>query len=620
MPRTQGIQPRREIIEVWQALARHVYADRRWRWDGVVAGNSVSDAELLLCILLPATAIPELALSDPNDTSEDVLAALAPLGDSTQIPRSIVQALEEFCERYTLPDGAADFSAGPLLALADFGTALTRQQREIELTASHAISVHLCIAALAFTTTYRSSAARGVMAARVDRLILRISSRLTQALVGLLRSFCMNPIEPDSSEGQDLFAMLDQGSATRYELITRFNDEMAVVRARLSEARLGVARFEELDNPNLLFELGWTWGVADSAPRIELYEDGERSASIQREGLAQSTPDLHFTMEVLDAIGQLESESTRVLGLLDPEQERLANALLIRRDLCRLYWSTLARFDEEYWPVEDIPWRATDGVESDYFTLLMCGVVIGDVRIRAANEDDVARLVPLLEELAERSRITRRPLRGDQALDLHHPGIGLALPGRWEPDGEEPRWRVTDFAAALLKRTVELAGLTASTTVRDQLFQHAANIWGHLRARSFTGGPALGLWDDPGRVFPELPPAESAAPSLAATYHVVDALVATWSAQATRVSRASGLGSMAEAMVSEAGDLLNQELIRAAALSTPFQSALQELQSAVNRAKDLVDGQPASAIALVVTVLHELDMIGMARADASRAV
>ncbi len=323
----------------------------------------------------------------------------------------------------------------------------------------YATSINLCLAILGFLLQYRERGARGDWVARVDKVLPRVRERLTAALTGLLRSFTMNVFSLDSDDGRFLIPMLNQEGRPDPAVISEFNQRMQVVRGRLREARLGVARAEDLDNPNLLFEIGWTWSIADDAPPFHL-EDEDQSigeiAGSQRKGYALSKPYLYFTLVALEAIELLSAERVRVLGLLDARQERLASALFIRRDLTQIYWSNLARFGTARWPLEDLPWRTLDGVESDYLTLLVCAVLLQDLARREANEDDLRRLQPLLSELANRGRITRRSLNNDQAVEIHYPGLRISLDGA-EVLGPPLDWRLTDFSPLLLRRIAQAA-------------------------------------------------------------------------------------------------------------------------------------------------------------------
>lgn len=615
------IQPRYEILELWRAVARQSYRDGRWQWAEHTQPNSISDAEQLLCIVFPATNRPQLSLEVPNSIPDDVLDSLHSLGDSVQIPRAIIAATEEYLDRHTREDGTPGFGAGGYYVVsAETTESVSEDQLDLDSVVSYATSINLCLAILGFLLQYRERGARGDWVARVDKVVPRVRDRLTAALTGLLRSFTMNVFSLDSEDGRFLIPMLNQEGRPDQAVVSEFNQRMQVVRGRLREARLGVARAEDLDNPNLLFEIGWTWSIADDAPPFHL-EDEDQSigeiAGAQRKGYALSKPYLYFTLVALEAIELLSAERVRVLGLLDARQERLASALFIRRDLTQIYWSNLARFGTARWPLEDLPWRTLDGVESDYLTLLVCAVLLQDLARREANEDDLRRLQPLLSELANRGRITRRSLNNDQAVEIHYPGLRITLDGA-EVLGPPLDWRLTDFSPLLLRRIAQAAGLTTNQRRRDDLLSLGISVWNHLARRAFTDGEHKGLWDDPSRVFDRIG-ISAIRPSWTLNFRVVEALVSIWSSQANRATRNQDLGDMAIAMISEAEYKVNQELAYTVALQTPLQATLQELREAVGRAKGLSDGQPATAMAMCIPILQELDRISLGRNDAQRA-
>jgi hypothetical protein len=625
MARTENIQPRRQLLDIWRATASYSYAGKQWRWGGMLEANSISDAEQLLTVLLPATSLRELSLEEPDDTAEDIIQVLGPsFGDSVTIPRVLVQALDEYLERYTGEDGSPLFSGGSYFHPLDPDAELTGDQLGLDVVVSHATSITLCLAALGFLEVYsNASTTRGSWRTKVMNVKDRTSVRLTAALAGLLRGFTMNPVDTASAEGANLIATLNRDGLPVRRIVDQFNERMDIVRGRLSEARMGVARADELDNPNLLFEVGWTWGIADNAPPIVL-EDADAAAMIgpQRDGYALPAPYLYFTTIALDAVEQLTNDRTRVLGLLNPQQERLATSLGIRRDLTQRYWSRLARFGSGAtgnWPVEDMPWRTVDGTESDYFSLLVCAVVTQDfVQRTNSNEDELARIAPLLSELANRARITRRHLRGDTMLQLHVPGLANVLDGA-EKLGPAMGWRITDFAPLLLKRVVQLARLTTDAEVRDDLLSLASQIWTHLSARRIGEGAAAGLWDDPGRVFPEVAAAR-AQPTWNTTIRVADALVAAADTLVKRQTRTPLLSQQAAAMVSEAEWLLNQQLMSTPSINSPLQNSLQEIRDSLQRAKGMIDTQPSVAIALCVHAATQLDKNTLARADVSQGL
>ena len=130
---------------------------------------------------------------------------------------------------------------------------------------------------------------------------------------------------------------------------------------------------DELENQGRLFECGWSWGIVDGAPEVNSASD----VGAQPAGVAEARPYLYFTVGALDGIQDLFSERTRLLGLLNEEQQRLARALQLRSDLTRRFWTKIATFGRGgRWPLEDLPWRTTDGGESDYYSVLLTSIVI----------------------------------------------------------------------------------------------------------------------------------------------------------------------------------------------------------------------------------------------------
>lgn len=611
----ENIEPRRRLLEVWEAVGRYSMADRKWHWQGRQEPNSIADAEQLLCLLQPATALSALRLADPNETSEDAGRALSRFGSELQIPRTIVETLEDYLDRYTVPDGPSSFAGGSAFIPWLPGDKLSAEQRDQDLLVSYTTSITLCLSALEFLQDYERTTARGNWLKRAADLRRRVDQRLTGALVGLTRGFTTNVIEPGTPEGRNLIRLLDQNETGDTQLITDgFNRRMNEVRGRLSEARLGVTIEAEIDDPDLLFELGWSWGIAKDAPPVELDEPGADPAT-QRTGVALSAPFLYFTLMALDAIEQLTRDRVRVLGLLNPLQDRLATALGLRRDLTQIYWSRLARFGEGRWPLEDLPWRTVDDTENDYYSLAVSALLIQDLRQRTANEADLQRVEPLLSELASRARITRRALRDDPALTLHDPGLKIELEGS-EALGSPMAYQLADFAPVLFKRTTQLAELTINPASRDRLLGLATQLWNHLASRRIATGKAAGLWDDPGRAYGGIS-VQYEEPLWSTNARVVDGLVSAASALNTRQTHNASLSETAAAMVSEAEFLLNQQQMSTPALSnSPMQSGLEEIRASLQRARGLIDGQPSTAIALCVNAVTQLDKNTQARLDA----
>jgi hypothetical protein len=616
-PNVENIEPRRALLEVWSAVSKFAMEDRSWRWQGRQEPNSIADAEQLLCVLQPATALSELRLANPDETSEDASAALRDFGGELQIPRLLIEIMEDYLDRYTDSAGRPSFAGGSAFIPWEYTDTLTAEQRGLDLLVSYTTSVTLCLSAQEFLLDYERNAASSSWVKRTSEARRRFSERLTAALVGLIRSFTTNMIEPESAEGRTLLRTLDQGGSGDFQsIIEMFNRRMSEVRSRLSETRLGVTIEAELDDPYVIFELGWTWGVAADAPPVDL-GDPAVDVSSQQAGLSISAPYLYFSLMALDAIEQLRSEQVRRVGLLTPTQERLASALALRSDLTRSYWSGLARFGEGRWPLEDLPWRTVDDTENDYYSLAVCALVIQDLRTRSATEPDLRRLGDLLAQLASRARITNRALRDDPALRLHDPGFDIELEGA-EQLGPRMAYRLSDFAPVLFKRTTQLAQLTNDPGTRDQLLGLAATLWSHLRSRRIEGGKAGGLWDDPGRAYSEIT-ARYDEPLWSTNARVVDALISSATALNTRQMYNAALRETAVAMVSEAEFLLNQQQMSTPALSySPIQRSLDEIRSSLQRARALLETQPSTAIGICVNAVTQLDKNALARQDARR--
>ena len=139
-----------------------------------------------------------------------------------------------------------------------------------------------------------------------------------------------------------------------------------------------------------------------------------------------------------------------------------------------------------------------------------------------------------------------------------------------------------------------------------------------MRSRAFADGDAIGLWDDPTRVFHRLEKSVSHL-SWTLSFRVVEALVGVWASQANRATRNQDLGELAASMISESEFKVNQELSYTVALQTPLQTTLQELRESVSRAKAMVESQPATAMSLCIPILQELDRIAQGRTDAQRS-
>src|SRR6266536_3295307 len=552
------VQQRQQILEMWEATARSSFHEGKWAWGGRDEANSISDAEQLLCLMLPAAELPAFRLDSPDETAEDVLDALLLLGDAVETPKLLVRVITDYLRNYTDESGAPTFAGGSYF--------------------------------------------------EVDELEALASARLSAAMVGLLRSFTVSVFDPNSAPGRALCRTANQNGWPDRRIVDGLQRALREVKISLRDVTIGSGRATDLDNPNRLFECGWSWGIVQDAPDIKTVE----SIGPQRRGLAPATPYLYFTVIALDGIPDLFSERTRVLGLLNDEQQRLARALQIRWDLTQSYWATIASFGPGRWPLEDIPWKTTAGRESDYFSLLVTSMVVNDLMRRRATDTDLGRLAGILEELATRSKITRRPVLNDPAVEMHVPGIRMGLSGAEELGGPRLSWVVSDFAPLLLKRTVQVAGLAKSTELRGQLVALANGVWDHLLTRRLRSGLPGDLWDQPGGAFHVDDRYE--LPSWYFTERVIECLVSASKVVGSQPLRSERLTDIAADLLTEADHLFDQELLGGSAQAGPsMRTSLQRIRANLNRARTVLHTRPGTAIVLATEVLRDLDQLTVAR-------
>jgi hypothetical protein len=608
------LQPRLQTLEIWRAVVGFSYGSGEWRWGGRHSRNSISDAEQLLCLMYPAADISNLALDQPDATGDDVLEALRPLGDSVEIPKALIGILTDYMSTYQGADGTPLFSGDSYFVPVQENAKLTREQRDLDVVDSFAMSISLALSTLGFLKVFSRSVRRPQLRQKIADLEAATSTRLTAAMVGLLRSFTVNVFDADSQAGKVLLSTLNQSGLPHRTMQEELRRTLRPIRVSLRDATLGLSQDDTLDNENTLFECGWSWGVTHDAPPVETSEP----IGSQPDGVALPAPFLYFTVVALDGINDLFSDRTRVLGLLNSEQQRLAQALQLRWDITLSYWSKMARFGQGRWPLEDIPWRTTDEEESTYFSLLVSSVVLLDLLARRATDDDLTRTVAILEELAIRGRVNRRVPRGDPSTLLHVPGVRIELTGA-EKFGPPMAWMVSDYAALLLKRSVRAAELSRNSTARERLLTVAEEAMTHLWRRRLKDGPAVGLWDDPREVFPEVETRHD-LPVWNLTERIIESLVIAAAAVGAQPIRSTRLQEIASDLLSEADHLFNQEQLQTADhRGSAMHSSLLRIENKLQRARGLLQERPGTAKAIVVGVLRELDEFALARQDAARS-
>jgi hypothetical protein len=613
------IQTRRQILEIWRATIDYSYRDGMWMWGGRSGRNSISDAEQLLTILYPATAIDSLTVDRVDEIADDVLDYLHALGNALDIPRQLVRFAGDYMRTYVV-DGAPDFS-GDTYFTAEGGEdagEVAAEQRKLHVVDSYSLSVTLCLSVLGFIRTYRQSLRSPRMIAEVDDLEALASQRLTAAMVGLLRSFTVNTFGADEPPGQTMCRMINQTGAATEIVVHNLLSELSEIRAGLrQELSVGLGLIgEELDNRGRMFECGWSWGVIDGAPEVTFVTN----IGAQPVGVADARPYLYFTVVALDGIQDLFSERTRILGLLDEEQQRLARALQLRWDLTRRFWATIATFGSGQWPLEDLPWTTSDGRESDYYSVLLTSIALEGIASERVANGDIERIGRLLEELANRGRITRRLTHNDPALELHVPGIQLRMIGS-ERVAEGPRllWTVSSYSVLVLKQLLRVAELLDDTIVRTRFLELADQIWMHVERRKMDGPAARGLWDEPTQVFAAAPFAAYGAPSWYHTDRVIEALVTAANVTQAMPTTTSMLTQHAQNLLAEAELLLDRERLRGTSdAGEQMRESFQVVAAKLRRARELVRDRPGTACVLAADVLRDLDLVDAARLDTAR--
>ena len=604
------IRPRQQLLDVWRATVRLSHDGGSWVWGGGAESNSISDAEQLLCLLMPGTSLDAFRLDRMDMVPADVVDALSGLGGLVNIQRVLLQAMTEYFTRYSGYEGEPVFPGAERFSTG--GPEVTQEQRELQIVDSFAVAVTVSLAALSFLRGLRPQVSRADVRADVDRLEDLANVRLTGAMVGLLRSFTVNIFDADSDSGLTLLRTINQDLRPGRVVVNELWRALQEPRAALRELSIGVdtTPLQALDDPQLLFECGWSWGVVEDTPEVET-----PTYVAQPRGCAEPAPYLYFSVTALDAIAELFAERVRIQGLLNDEQQRLARALQLRWDITQRYWATVATFNETHWPLEDIPWRTTDGEQSDYFSLLVTAIAVQDLATRRAPDSELRRLCRVLDELAKRAKITRQSYPGDPALILHQPGTVITLGGS-EKLGPRLRWTCADFAPQLLKRTVDLAGLTLDAELRSDLLVQADLVWDHLLRRAFAFGPARNLWDQARGAFPMLEEVPS-VPSWYVTKRVLDCVVAAARVASEPTPGSDRIVDFARELINEAEQLLDQELLRGSDQGPALRTRLREASLMLARAKSVLNRRPGTAVVQASEVLRMLDLLEAARDESA---
>jgi hypothetical protein len=229
------IQPRRDILELWRATIDYCYRGGVWTWGGRVGRNSVSDAEQLLTILYPATVIQSLEVGSVDQTADDVLEYLRSLGNALDIPRRLVEFIDDYMRTYLI-DGTPSFSGGTYFEPQDGESAeAAPSQRKLDVVDSYSMSLTLCLSTLDFLRVYRQDLQSQRTLKRIDDLENLTRQRLSAAMVGLLRSFTVNTFDPEEPSGQRMCTMINQGGAATEIVVSELLGELTAIRSTIMQ-------------------------------------------------------------------------------------------------------------------------------------------------------------------------------------------------------------------------------------------------------------------------------------------------------------------------------------------------------------------------------------------------
>jgi hypothetical protein len=660
-----------EILTHWTLDAASTdAAEPKWGDDvfGHDERNIIADAEMMLCFLAPTFQLDSFSLAKINDVADGGLQralenfSKRDVGGVTSrgtypVPGSAVKNYisERIRSFVTVPLESAFAPGAYVTGAEDGGDTVVPNLKVVD---AYTLTVSVCVQAMYLLTSWidheeHSESPEAAGPAKMSRASFvetrgLCSERLTIALLGLVRSFAVKSYDKDV--GAD--APGGWGSSREWERKNRrawpgegfgwSSDVLATVRRRLGARPEYKALLRGDDIP---FACGFSWGpisdsfwgddqMPDAATEYPTFADGETEA------WAVDAPYLYFTITAIEGVADLLATKIRSANILNRDQSYLAAQLGFLVENTTLYWRALAfaprmrskrSEDSEGWYLERLPWRTSDADRDDYYSLYVIGLILG-AREQLLNAAELGRIIMLLEELAQRGRITREPYifgdanAADAALQMHYPGKPLTLDYATGIDGlQQYVWTVDDFAPKLLK----LAGIAAQRAddpgLRRRALRLADEVWEknlkhrrfakHVRGgsvwdiplKSYTVMPEL--WDghDPGDDA-ELVDAEVDGAGLEERYswhmtqRVAEALVAvtrgqersTTSGEQMRVMTEEILDSLAErgsaldeyrAQMSEAEDRL-----RAEEPSRALQEALSVLRDV--EARESANGQP----------------------------
>ena len=265
------IKPRQHILDIFEAFTKTAIQNGSIQFLPKEDTDSLQDAELMLCILYPATQLQNtgFALARAGKVHKDVLKSLAAWGDQSQIQKDILRAVDYYLRRYTTEDNRPVFTGTSRLRTYSEGNdgtkeGITEEQRNIDITDAFSTSIHWCLAVLEFLREIESQDGK---TEQIDKLRKDTSHRLSAAMVGLLRSFTITVFEKDSEPEKCALDMLNRASSKSSSEVNKdIRKKLYDLRVEIVEAMGrnfndgdGYEALMNADKP--LFEVGWSWGV-----------------------------------------------------------------------------------------------------------------------------------------------------------------------------------------------------------------------------------------------------------------------------------------------------------------------------------------------------------------------
>jgi hypothetical protein len=543
-----------EILNHWTVTAAGRDASAPLWGDDVTGDterNAIGDAEMLLSFLTPTFVIDAFSLANIDRVPDRGLAnALEQLSkrDAGTAERGFPvpgSSLKNFLEPrirqfVTMPLDKA-FAPGTYVTRSDGDEDDSIGAASLRVVDAYTLTISVCVQAMYLLTSWINHE-ENAASPEVDRLGSAVrdglvdtrnlcSDRLTKALLGLIRSFTVvsyddwvGPGAPGG--GYESSRLWEQKNARAWPNGLEFgwsSDTLATVRRRLG------ARPEYnalLRGDHIPFACGFAWGPTsdefwgdDQMP--EAQEEHPTFADGATPVWATDAPYLYFTITAIEGVADLLATKVRSANILTRDQSYLAAQLGFLVENTTMYWRALAfaprtkRGDEgEGWYLELLPWRTADGDRDDYYSLYVVGLILG-AREQTLNAAQLGRIIMLLEELAQRARITRAPYvfgdedASDPALRIHYPGKPLTLAYADEvSDLPGYIWRVDDFAPKLLKLAGVAAQRAEDPALRRRALKLADEIWEkNLKHRAFRKYVRGSVWDAPLRPYaitPEL--------------------------------------------------------------------------------------------------------------------